>query len=142
MHKTFSNISLKGLGEVVDYLISLISEKHNVVKLYGDLGAGKTTFVRALIRSLSGQDERVISPTFNLVQLYETPKGKVWHYDLYRVEDASELEELALEEALEDVLIIEWPQIADKYLPEEAISVTIEFTQDMKNRNFTIKNEA
>lgn len=82
----------------------------DVVALFGDLGAGKTTLTRGLLRGL-GFEGDVGSPTFPIVQTYEELCPPLWHVDLYRIEDPSEIDELALDEALEDsVLVIEWPE--------------------------------
>jgi tRNA threonylcarbamoyladenosine biosynthesis protein TsaE len=82
----------------------------DVVALYGDLGAGKTTLARGVLRGL-GFEGDVASPTFPIVQPYDHLSPPVWHVDLYRIEDAAEIEELALDEALEDAaLIVEWPE--------------------------------
>jgi tRNA threonylcarbamoyladenosine biosynthesis protein TsaE len=82
----------------------------DVVALFGELGAGKTTLARGLLAGL-GHEGDVASPTFPIVIPYETLAIPAWHVDLYRIEDASELEELALDEALEDgALIVEWPE--------------------------------
>jgi len=78
--------------------------------LSGDLGMGKSTLARGLIRALTRPDEDVPSPTFTLVQFYEGPTP-VAHFDLYRLEDPSEIEEIGLYEALEDgAVLIEWPE--------------------------------
>jgi tRNA threonylcarbamoyladenosine biosynthesis protein TsaE len=94
------------LGAVIAPLL----EAGDAVLLYGDLGAGKSTLARALIRALTRPDEDVPSPTFTLVQLYEaTPP--LAHFDLYRLSDASEADEIGLDEALADgAALIEWPQ--------------------------------
>ena len=84
----------------------------DVVALFGDLGAGKTTLGRGILRGLGFEGE-VSSPTFPIVQVYETPQMRLplWHVDLYRVDSAREIEQLALDEALEDsALVIEWPE--------------------------------
>jgi tRNA threonylcarbamoyladenosine biosynthesis protein TsaE len=84
----------------------------DVVALFGTLGAGKTTLTRGLLRGL-GFEGDVASPTFPIVLAYDPPDTRLplWHVDLYRIEDASEIEELALDDALEDgALVIEWPE--------------------------------
>ena len=82
----------------------------DVLALFGDLGAGKTTLARGVLRGL-GFEGDVASPTFPIVQPYEELALPVWHVDLYRIEAADELEELALDEALDGgALIVEWPE--------------------------------
>jgi len=84
----------------------------DVIALHGSLGAGKTTFARGLLRGLGYRGD-VSSPTFPIVQAYAPPDTIIplWHVDLYRIEDTSELDEIGLDEALEEAaLVIEWPQ--------------------------------
>jgi len=106
----------------------------DAVALEGDLGAGKTTLARAILRAL-GVDEAVPSPSFTLVQHYETARLPVWHYDLYRVAHADEMRELGLDEALADgAVLIEWPERAPAFVPEDALHVRIAVTGEAQRR--------
>lgn len=98
------------------------------VLLEGPVGAGKSYLARAAIRALSGAEVDVPSPTFTLVQTYETLEGEVWHADLYRLTDVGEVEELGLTEAMgQDILLIEWPDRLGDYAPRDAIRVEISY---------------
>lgn len=104
---------------VCDLAVAL--ERGDVVALSGDLGAGKSTFARALIRHLAGNPKlEVPSPTFTLVQAYDLPQFPLVHADLYRVADPDELIELGLDSLPEGaVLLIEWPDRAPGFLPKD-----------------------
>lgn len=111
--------------EALGAQIAAALEPGDVVALDGDLGAGKTTLARAALRAL-GVAGPVPSPTFMLVQHYATARMPVSHYDLYRIDDAAELAELGLEEALaEGAALIEWPDRAAGRLPEEALRIEL-----------------
>ena len=104
------------------------------VALYGDLGMGKSEIARTIIKTLRGEDTVVPSPTFTLVQNYDG----ISHYDLYRIADASELEEIGLRYAIDnDITLIEWPDIASGMLPENTIHIYI--TQNGSGRKLTIQ---
>jgi len=105
-----------------------------VVALHGDLGMGKSEIARTVIQTLRGADTVVPSPTFTIVQSYDG----ISHFDLYRVEDVSELTEIGLEYAMQnDITLIEWPEIARDLLPENTIHLFI--TQNGDGRKIVRK---
>lgn len=104
------------------------------VALHGDLGMGKSEIAREIIKTLRGTNTVVPSPTFTLVQNYDG----ISHFDLYRIADASELEEIGLKYAIDnDITLIEWPEIATDQLPKNTIHIYI--TQNESGRKLTIQ---
>ena len=101
----------------------------DVITLSGPLGVGKTALARGLIEAL-GHEGEVPSPTFAIVQPYEELDPPVFHVDLYRIEDPSEIEELGLDSAADALLLVEWPERAGDKVWPEALSLSLEFGQN------------
>ncbi len=113
--------------------LAKITQKGDIFLLEGDLGAGKTTFARFFIRSFLGDEAQIPSPTFTLAQTYVTPQFLIWHFDLYRIEDEDELQELGLEEALSSgVSLIEWPERLGSQKPTRCITFKFEMNGDTR----------
>ena len=104
----------------------------DVVALQGGLGVGKTTLARAILRAASGDPALIVpSPTFTLVEVYDTPVGVFWHFDLYRLEEPEQVFELGWEEARADgVALVEWAERLGTLLPRERLTVTLAMEGD------------
>jgi len=101
-------------------------KRHEAVCLSGPLGAGKSTLARGLIQALAGEPIEVPSPTFTLVQTYETPALAVAHFDLYRLARPEDVVELGLDEAMDDgAAVIEWPEKLGHHLPPDRLDVEL-----------------
>jgi tRNA threonylcarbamoyladenosine biosynthesis protein TsaE len=103
----------------------------DVVGLKGDLGAGKTTLARAILRAAANDPDLIVpSPTFTLVEVYDTARGPIWHFDLYRLDSPEQVYELGWEEALsQGIVLLEWPERLGPLLPRH-LSVTLEVEGD------------
>ncbi|BAE53053.1 tRNA (adenosine(37)-N6)-threonylcarbamoyltransferase complex ATPase subunit type 1 TsaE [Paramagnetospirillum magneticum] len=111
----------------------------DVIALEGTLGTGKSTLARALIQALTDDEEEVPSPTFTLVQQYETPAGLVWHFDLYRLEKPDDALELDIEEAFaEGISLIEWPDKLGPHLPRRRLEVLLQQGEAGLGRHATL----
>lgn len=133
------NIHLESEADLhllVDAYISL-SQGVKVAFLYGDLGAGKTTFVKALAKYLGSEDE-ASSPTYSLVNEYDVSQGKLFHIDLYRLEDEQEALEIGIEDYIysDHYCMVEWPQVIEQ-LVDKAVVIKIE-TNDDQSRSVEI----
>ena len=116
----------------------------DVIFLYGEIGVGKTTFVRGLINNLEvekGMDEsQILSPTFNIVFDYKIKKIKLMHYDLYRLKNSTDINELGIFAEIKDhITLIEWPELIEKK-PKNRIEIFFCYLgKDLKKRNLKIK---
>jgi len=113
----------------------------DTIALYGDLGAGKTTFVSMVTKAL-GFTDRVQSPTFVVSRIYSggssTSEIKyIHHLDLYRMQDSSDIKDLGIDDYLsqpDSVVFIEWPEVAEKYLPEKTIRIFFEILSENERK--------
>jgi tRNA threonylcarbamoyladenosine biosynthesis protein TsaE len=114
----------------------------DVVALQGGLGVGKTTLARAILRAATGDPALIVpSPTFTLVEIYDTPVGVFWHFDLYRLEEPQQVFELGWEEARADgTALVEWAERLGALLPRERLTVTLVMEGD--GRRADLQGEA
>ena len=112
-----------------------------LIALHGDLGAGKTQFTRGLVKGLGGDGHVVSSPTFVLLNVYDTPRLKVFHLDAYRVHGPDDFDAIGFSELLEQrgVVVVEWPARVQDLLPAVRINVTLE-PLSPDSRRVTIEN--
>jgi tRNA threonylcarbamoyl adenosine modification protein YjeE len=102
------------------------SKVGDVIGISGTLGAGKSFFAKSFINALSERWQEVLSPTFNLVYSYDTLKGEVFHFDLYRLKSAVELENIGFFDSLQNgISLIEWPEIAREFLVKNYLEINI-----------------
>ena len=123
--------------------IGKLLSKGDVIFLYGEIGVGKTTFIRGLINNLEvgkGMDtSQILSPTFNIVFDYEIKKLKIMHYDLYRLKNNTDINELGIfAETKDHITLIEWPGLIEKK-PEDRVEMFFSYSdENLKKRNLKI----
>lgn len=134
-------IESRSCGETLEIAekIGSMASRGDIITLSGDLGTGKTVFARGIASGL-GIEEYITSPTFSLMEVHDG-NMPLYHFDLYRIEKPSELDELFFEEYWEGdgVSVIEWPERAAGRLPDRVISVTLEYTGP-ESRRITIEH--
>lgn len=127
MSKSFRPISLLSEHDTHQLATRLATTARpgDVFLLEGPIGTGKSTFARAFIQHLAGADTEVPSPTFTLLQSYETSRGPIHHYDLYRIETPEELHDIGLYDHLYDAInLIEWPDRLGKHRLDRSLTLT------------------
>ena len=125
--------SVEDYDAIANVLLSQFKEQQ-VFAFVGKMGAGKTTFIKSICKKL-GVEEMVSSPTFSLVNEYGAGKSVVYHFDMYRIEDESEAQNIGFQEYLQsgNYCLIEWPDKVSSYLPEELVVVKIEEANGSRN---------
>ena len=122
--------------------LGAVLARGDIVLLRGDIGTGKSFIARAVIQSLQQQPEDIPSPTFTLVQTYETHVGEIWHADLYRLSSVGEVEELGLLEVFDSAIcLIEWPDILRTLIPEKALEIDIAYAFQNEERQLALLYE-
>jgi tRNA threonylcarbamoyladenosine biosynthesis protein TsaE len=106
--------------------VALRARRGDAILLQGPLGAGKTSFARAFLRAAAGDPAlEVPSPSFTLVQSYDTARGPVHHFDLWRLDGPAALTELGWDEARADIVLVEWPDRLGNLRPADALTVAL-----------------
>ena len=133
---TFEIDKIEDWQKITEEILPLL--QHNILLLKGNLGAGKTTFTQFLLKNLGSADE-VSSPTYAIVNEYHTPKGNIFHFDLYRMKSIGEVYDIGMYEYLDNAFlcIIEWPEIFEEELEElPHHEMIIENKEDCREINF------
>ncbi|HQT75540.1 MAG TPA: tRNA (adenosine(37)-N6)-threonylcarbamoyltransferase complex ATPase subunit type 1 TsaE [Rhodopila sp.] len=116
--------------EALGARLAALARPGDAILLEGPLGAGKTAFARAFLRAAAGDPSLdVPSPSFTLVQIYDTRIGPVFHYDLWRLDEANEMTELDWEDARDGVVLVEWPDRLGALRPADALTITLRLTE-------------
>jgi tRNA threonylcarbamoyladenosine biosynthesis protein TsaE len=129
------NETMAAGGELAKEILGIQSDRSIIIFLEGELGAGKTTFTKGILKGFDYQ-ELVKSPTYNLVEIHETKNYKVFHFDLYRISEPIELEEIGIDEYLKEsgsVSIFEWPKNGESVLPSPDFHVQISYKDTDQN---------
>ncbi len=126
--------SLEDIKRAASEFVALIGERR-IFAFYGNMGAGKTTFIKAICEEL-GVTDAVSSPTFAIVNEYDSNMGSIYHFDFYRIKRSTEVLDLGFEDYAYsgNLCLMEWPELIEEFLPEETIEVRIEEIEDGKRR--------
>lgn len=137
------NIKLSSEDDTIalGYALAKALCARDFVALNGDLGAGKTTLARAIINGFMGQNTEVPSPTFTLVQTYETHEFPIFHFDLYRIKSPDEIWELGWEDIGAGLTLVEWPERLGANLIDPRLEINLSFTEEGRFASFRVVND-
>lgn len=126
--------SLEDIKRAASEFVALIGNRR-IFAFYGHMGAGKTTFIKAICEEL-GVTDAVSSPTFAIVNEYASTMGSIYHFDFYRIKRSSEVLDLGFEDYAYsgNLCLMEWPELIEEFLPEETVDVHIEEIEEGKRR--------
>ena len=132
------NDSLKSVINFIDQI--RIDQRKNIILLRGDLGAGKTSFVKTYVNHLGGDKDDVDSPTFSLLNTYSVNNQDIHHFDLYRIQSPQEIEDIGFMEYMDsgNLCFVEWPEKIAEFLPQNQIIIVDIVVSLDKCRNYTI----
>ena len=125
------NYKLSTINSAAHQFVQAIGDR-TVFAFYGGMGAGKTTFIKAVCQELGVTDDCVASPTFSIVNEYKATQGPIYHFDFYRIRRLSEAQDMGFDDYLYSghLCFIEWPELIEPLLPDDAVRVTIEELPD------------
>ena len=135
------NYSLQQLPQISKELLQF--SKYKIVLFYGDMGVGKTTLIKEIVKQL-GVSDTVSSPTFSLVKEYHTKNNeKVYHFDFYRIDNEEEAMDMGIEEYFysDSWCLVEWPNKVENLLPLKSVIVTITTTNNQQRTIEIVNNE-
>lgn len=118
------------IREAARQFVEQMGDSH-VFAFYGKMGAGKTTFIKAICEEL-GVEDVITSPTFAIINEYESPEATIYHFDFYRIKKLEEVYDMGYEDYFYSggLCFIEWPELIEELLPEDAVRITIEEQAD------------
>lgn len=142
MTKEITISSLADLDAAAKEFVASMGDE-TIYAFYGDMGAGKTTFIRALSKALGVEEDEANSPSFSIINEYrsDTTAELIYHFDLYRLESVEEALEIGVEDYFDSgaLCLLEWPERIEPLLPDDTVKVTIKVDPDTDGRTLTLE---